>query len=183
MSAIQKIFEKYTPEYLALYGDRMPKVPKKGIQAIRECRTGTFGTALYVCEGCGSTHTLPCSCGNRHCPTCQLEKATQWLQVQVGKLLPCNYLFLTFTLPEGLRRVIRSHQRVGYAALFSCTNDALRKLANDKRFVGTSRIGFLAALHTWGGQFTCWHLFLRVSGCCFLRLFWRILDGLTRPSG
>ena len=152
MSAIQEIFKKYVPEYLALYSDRMPKVHKKVIRAIQQCRTGTFGTALYVCEGCGTTHTLQCSCGNRHCPTCQKEKATQWLQMQTRKLLPCNYFFLTFTLPEGLRSVIRTHQQAGYEALFSCTYSALRKLASDKRFVGTSRIGFLATLHTWGGQ-------------------------------
>jgi len=152
MSAIQEIFKKYVPEYLDLYGDRMPKVHKKVIHAIRECRSGTFGTALYACEECGATHTLQCSCKNRHCPTCQHEKAAQWLQTQTQKLLPCNYFLITLTLPEGLRQVVRSHQRSAYAALFLCASGALTKLAGDKRFVGTSRIGFLAALHTWGGQ-------------------------------
>lgn len=152
MNAIQKIFRKYGPEYLALYRDRMPRVHKKVIRAIQKCRNGAFGTAVYHCDGCGALHTLQCSCGNRHCPTCQHEKATQWLQMQVQKLMPCNYFFLTFTLPEALRRTIRSHQRAGYAAMFSCTYDALKALANDKRFLGTSRIGFLAALHTWGAQ-------------------------------
>lgn len=151
MSAIQEIFRKYAPEYLALYGDRMPEVHKKVIRAIRECRTGTFGAILYACEECGATHTLQCSCGNRHCPTCQHEKAVQWLETQTGNLLPCNYFFLTFTLPEGLRPIVRSHQRAAYAAMFSCADSALRKLAGDRRFVGTSRIGFLAALHTRGG--------------------------------
>lgn len=152
MSAIQEIFKMYGPKYLLLYGDRMPKVHKKVIRAIQKCRTGAFGTALYVCEGCGTPHELQCSCGNRHCPTCQHEKAARWLQTQEEKLLPCNYFFITLTLPEGLRSVIRSHQRKGYAALFSCTHGALKKLAGDKRFVGTSRIGYLAVLHTWGGQ-------------------------------
>jgi len=61
-----------------------------------------------------------CSCGNRHCPTQQNEKAAQWLQTQTQKLLPCNYFFITLTMPEGLRCVVRSHQRSAYAALFSC---------------------------------------------------------------
>jgi hypothetical protein len=36
--------------------------------------------------------------------------------------------------------------------MFSCAQAALKKLARDTRFVGTSRIGFLTALHTWGGM-------------------------------
>jgi hypothetical protein len=36
--------------------------------------------------------------------------------------------------------------------LFSCTNEALKKLAQDTRFIGSDRIGYLAALHTWGGM-------------------------------
>lgn len=151
MSAIQEVFRKYGPGYLALYGDRMPGVHKKVIRAVRECRSGTFGKAVYRCEQCGATHTLACSCGNRHCPTCQHEKARQWLKIQMEKLMPCDYFLMTLTLPEGLRHVIRSHQRVGYSAMFSCAHGALKTLACDKRFVGTSRIGFLAALHTWGG--------------------------------
>jgi hypothetical protein len=67
-------------------------------------------------------------------------------------VLPCHYFLLTVTVPEALRRVIRSHQRDGYAALFSCTVGALKKLARDPRFLGSQRIGCLAVLHTWGSQ-------------------------------
>jgi len=34
--------------------------------------------------------------------------------------------------------------------MFSCAHEALRKLAHDKRFVRSTRIGYLAVLHTWG---------------------------------
>jgi hypothetical protein len=68
------------------------------------------------------------------------------------KLLPTHYFLLTVTLPQGLRDIARSHQRIVYAALFSCAHDALKKLAQDKRFVGPSRIGYLAVLHTWGSM-------------------------------
>jgi len=36
--------------------------------------------------------------------------------------------------------------------MFSCAHEALKKLARDKRFVGSGRIGYLAVLHTWGGM-------------------------------
>lgn len=165
MSAIQDIFQKAGPSYLARHGDRMSAIHKKVMRAVMECRTGAFGTAKYGCEKCGAIHELDCACGNRHCPACQIDKAEQWLESQVSKLLPCNYFLLTLTLPEELRQVVRSNQRVAYAAMFSCAYESLKKLAKDKRFIGSPRIGMLGALHTWGGQLQYHpHLHLVVPG-------------------
>jgi len=154
MSAIQAIFQRYGEEYLERYGQAMPSSHKKVIRAIRNCRSGDFGAHLYRCEGCGLVHVAPCSCGNRHCPTCQHDKASHWLYKQMKNLLPCPYFMVTFTVPEGLRDFIRSHQKVAYAALFDAASGALRKLARDKRFVGADQIGFFGVLHTWGRQLT-----------------------------
>ena len=165
MSAIQKIFQIYGPQYLALYGDRMPHVHKKTIQDISGCRNGSFGTILYGCHDCGTIQTIACCCGNRHCPTCQHDKTDQWLKKQMEKLLPTHYFLLTLTLPPGLREVARAHQKIAYAALFSCAHEALRKLAQDKRFIGSTRIGYLAVLHTWGGMLQYHpHLHLVIPG-------------------
>ena len=152
MSAIQKIFRIYGKQYLARYGDRMPQIHKKAIHDIADCRSGSFGTIVYGCHDCHTIQSIPCCCGNRHCPTCQQNKSEQWLQNQMEKLLPTHYFLLTITLPEGLRDVARSHQKIVYAALFSCAHEALTKLAKDKRFVGSHRIGYLAVLHTWGSM-------------------------------
>ena len=152
MSAIQDIFKTYGPEYLALYGDRMPENHKKVMHAICECRSGSFGTVLYDCEHCRLLYPIPCCCGNRHCPSCQNNKADEWLRKQMEKLLPTHYFLLTITLPEPLRDVARSHQELMYEALFSCTHESLKKLAKDKRFIGSARIGYLAVLHTWGAN-------------------------------
>ena len=152
MSIIQKIFQKYGPEYLSRYADRMPKLHKKVMQAITTCRSGSFGTLVYTCDGCHTMQTVPCCCGNRHCPSCQHDKTNEWLYRQMRKLLPANYFLLTITLPEALRKVVRSHQSMAYAAMFSCANESLKTLSKDKRFIGSSRIGYLAVLHTWGGM-------------------------------
>ncbi|RLB87216.1 MAG: transposase [Deltaproteobacteria bacterium] len=165
MSTIQDIFQTYGPQYLALHEDRMPRVHKKTIQDIIGCRSGSFGTILYGCHDCQTIQPIPCCCGNRHCPTCQQNKMDQWLHKQMEKLLPTHYFLLTITLPHGLRQVVRSHQKITYAALFSCTHEALKKLARDKRFVGSTRIGYLAVLHTWGSMLQYHpHLHLVIPG-------------------
>ena len=165
MSAIQKIFQTYGPEYLALYGERMPQIHKKVIQDITDCRNGSFGTILYACDDCQKTQPIPCCCGNRHCPTCQHDKTDEWLSKQMEKLLPTHYFLLTITLPQELRKVARSHQKIVYTKMFSCAHSALRKLSGDKRFIGSSRIGYLAVLHTWGGTLQYHpHLHLVIPG-------------------
>ena len=80
----------------------------------------------------GPFRPISCCCGNRHCPTCQHDKADQWLHKQIEKLLPTHYFLLTLTLPQGLRQVARSHQKTVYGAMFSCAHQALKKLAQDK---------------------------------------------------
>ena len=90
------------------------------------------------------------SCGDRHCPVCQRDKAEAWLAKQVDRLLPCPYFLVTFTLPAELRALARSRPRVVYAALFEASSAALRTLASDPKFVGTDRLGFFGVLHTWG---------------------------------
>ena len=165
MSAIQNIFQLYGPQYLTLYADRMPSIHKKAIEDITNCRSGSFGTIVYGCHDCHIMQSIPCCCGNRHCPTCQRDKEQDWLHRQMEKLLPTHYFLLTITLPEGLRDVVRSHQKITYTALFSCAHKALKKLAHDKRFIGSSRIGYLAVLHTWGAMLQYHpHLHLVIPG-------------------
>jgi Putative transposase/Transposase zinc-binding domain len=105
---------------------------------------------IYQCAACGTTHAMGRSCGNRHCPTCQQDKAKAWLENQIDRLLPCPYFLLTFTVPAGLRGLVRRHQRVAYAAIFEASSAAIKTLAADPKYVGTSRCGFFGVLHTWG---------------------------------
>jgi hypothetical protein len=57
---------------------------------------------------------------------------------------------ITFTVPEQLRAVVRQHQRVCYAAMFDTSSEALKLLARDPKYLGTSKSGFFGVLHTWG---------------------------------
>jgi hypothetical protein len=59
---------------------------------------------------------------------------------------------LTFTVPEQLRAFLCAHQRIGYAALFQASAEAIKTLAPEPKFLNADTPGFLGVLHTWGRQ-------------------------------
>ena len=152
MNTIQQIFTQYAPEYIHRFGDAMPNEHRKVIDAIIDCRTQSCGMAIYQCDKCHSSHSAFRSCGNRHCPSCQNHKTKMWLQWQMKRQLPGHHFMITFTVPEQLRRFIRSNQRICYAALFKASADTLKKLSADAKFIGGDLPGFFGVLHTWGRQ-------------------------------
>jgi hypothetical protein len=150
MPTVADVLRRYGAAYLERFGAAMPAEHKKVLDAICACRTGQLGTVVYACESCRTTHAMGRSCGNRHCPTCQQDKTKAWLEKQTARLLPCPYFLITFTLPAGLRELVRRHQRIAYPALFDASSAALKTLAADPKYVGTTRCGFFGVLHTWG---------------------------------
>jgi transposase-like zinc-binding protein len=85
---------------------------KRALQAIQQCRTAALGGQVYGCTDCGKLQYSYHSCGNRHCPKCHGQRTERWLQQQRGRLLPCPYFLLTFTLTLDLRALARSHQKL-----------------------------------------------------------------------
>jgi Transposase zinc-binding domain/Putative transposase len=150
MPSVAEVVRRYGGAYLERFGATMPSAHKKVLAAIAACRTGELGLVLYRCQCCGEMQAMGRSCGDRHCPACQRDKAEAWLEKQTNRLLPCPYFLVTFTLPAAMRGVARSHQRAVYSALFEASSEALRSLAADPKYVGTERLGFFGVLHTWG---------------------------------
>jgi len=148
MPEIADIFRQYGPEYLNQYGNRMPKSHKKAIWDITNCRTEVMGGHVFVCENCHEKQYSYHSCQNRHCPKCMNDRTEKWLKKQKESLLPTGYFLITFTLPEELRKIAISNQKLMYNILFHCSAASLKKLAADNRFVG-GMIGFTSVLHTW----------------------------------
>jgi hypothetical protein len=62
--------------------------------------------------------------------------------------LPVPYFHVVFTLPDELRRLVRSHQKELLGALFSAAFESLAALCRDEHYLGGT-IGALAVLHTW----------------------------------
>jgi hypothetical protein len=149
---IQQIFRDHGEAYMEQYGGHMPAGHRKLIGCIQDCGTAAFGVHAFVCDDCHDIHRTGSSCGNRHCPVCQAGKSDDWLRKQLDKALPVTYFMITFTVPQELRRVIRSNPKIGYAALFNAASGALKKLAKDPRFVGCDTAGFTGILHTWTRQ-------------------------------
>ena len=87
MPTVADVLRRYGEEYLEQFGATMPGEHNKVLRAITACRTGALGTVLYACESCGRTHAVGRSCGNRHCPSCQQDKARDWLEDQIERLL------------------------------------------------------------------------------------------------
>lgn len=152
MGKINDLFRNYGPEYLARYQENIPAEHRKVIRAIIECRTEAAGLTLYQCTQCGETHLLFRSCGNRHCPQCQHHKSRYWLEQRIKQQLPGHHFLITFTVPEALRPFIRSHQRAVYTSLFKASSGAIKKLAQDDKYIGGDLPGFFGVLHTWGRQ-------------------------------
>ncbi len=150
MLTVADVLRRHGPTYLDRFDQSMPVEQKRVLRAIMACRTGKLGTVHYQCSGCGRRHVIGRSCGNRHCPSCQSGKGADWLERQLAKLLPCHYFLLTFTVPEKFRQFARRHPREAYAAMFRASSEAIKTLAADPKRLGATKMGFFAALHTWG---------------------------------
>ena len=150
MATLKKIMRDFGPHYIQRFGHTMPDQHQKAIDAIANCRTDFFGATVYRCESCGKNHLVHRCCGNRHCPSCQSHKTRKWLENRLDEMLPVHYFMITFTVPEGIRRFIRNNQRAAYAAMFAASSQTLKKLAQDKKFIGADLPGFFGVLHTWG---------------------------------
>jgi len=153
LTTLADIFQLYGAEYIDKFGERILPSHKKVIQDVLVCRTKLMGGHTWYCENCREYHYNYHSCRNRNCPQCQNERCEEWLEKQIEKLLPVEYFMATFTLPEKLRSVARSHQKECYSILFQSSADSLKKLALDKRFCGGA-IGMTGVLHTWSRQLT-----------------------------
>lgn len=152
MDTIKDIITAFAPEYLDRFGSFIPGNHIKVINAIKSCRTNDTGAVVYSCKRCGKIHSIYRSCGNRHCPTCQNHKTREWLKTQTQRQVPGHHFMLTFTIPDSVRGVVRSNQRVSYSALFKASSNAIKKLSPDEKYIGGDLPGFFGVLHTWGRQ-------------------------------
>ncbi len=149
---VRDIFQTYGMAYLNKYADTIPDNHRKVIHDIMDCRTERMGTILCTCNSCGYSFEIYKSCGNRHCPTCQGEKANDWLSKRLDQMLPVHHFMITFTVPAPFREFFRSHQSFAYSNLFKSSSFVLKKLASEKTYFDGDIPGFFGVLHTWGRQ-------------------------------
>ncbi len=148
MVELADILRRAGPEYLRTHAGPLLPSHRRAMNDIVQCRTPALGGSLYRCDECAALAYRYHSCRNRHCPTCQDDRAQRWLERVRQRLLHTGHYLLTFTLPQGLRSVARSHQRLVYAALLREAAATVLTLCKDPNWVGGTP-AILAVLHTW----------------------------------
>jgi hypothetical protein len=148
-----EIFRAHGPEYRARFAARMSADQLRAMRDIEACHTPAAGSALWRCPRCGGRHFTFLGCGNRHCPACGNTAAEAWLQKHSALLLPgVLYHLITFTVPEKLRRIIRSHPRELLELLMRTSASTLLDICANPRWIGGIP-GATAVLHTWTRQY------------------------------
>lgn len=148
MVELADIFRTAGPEYIRAHAGQLLPSHRRALNDIVQCRTAALGGSLYRCDDCGAFNYRYHSCRNRHCPKCQDDRAQEWLEGLRHRLLPCEHYLVTFTLPQELRAIARSHQRLTYAELLRQAAASVLTLCKDHTWVGGTP-GILAVLHTW----------------------------------
>jgi hypothetical protein len=148
---LAEVLRRHWPEYERQFGAQLLPSHRRAVQAILTCRTGALGGEVYRCADCCREHYVYHSCNHRACPQCGHADATEWIARQKLKLLPVPYYLITFTVPEGLRAWLRSHQKLGYALLLKESAGTLQDVALKDKYLG-AQLGILSVLHTWGRQ-------------------------------
>ncbi len=149
MGALADVFRRHGPAYRAKYAERMPSDQLRAMDAIETCRTPKRGGQRWRCGQCGEERWAFHSCGNRHCPSCGGDDAREWLRRQDALFLPVRYHLCTFTVPEELRRPIRSHPREALRILFAASSSTLLDVCANPQWLG-GRPGLTGVLHTNG---------------------------------
>jgi hypothetical protein len=175
MIELADVVRRHWPAYEQKYGAQILPSHRAAVEAILTCRTAALGGQLYACEPCGQQRYVYHSCQHRACPKCGHAEASEWIGRQKTRLLPVPYFLVTFTVPEQLRSLIRSHQKDLFDLLFRESAAAMQDVAANPKHLG-AQLGMLGVLHTWSRQLIYHphiHYVVAGGGLSDDGLFWR----------
>lgn len=167
------------PSLIEKYGHKITAHQRWALQSIIDCRTGSLGSTLMVCDDCKQQQLRHRSCGHRSCPQCQQQSNLAWLERQQARLLPVNYFMVTFTLPVQLRALTYANPDVFYNILFKVSLGVLNTFANNDQDLNGD-LGACGILHTNNRRLDYHpHIHFIVPGCAInrRRRQWRKLKG------
>jgi len=121
------------------------------LNTLQQCRTQTLGGHKDKCDNNNCSHERFSynSCGNRHCPKCQISKQLIWAEDRMNDALNVKYFHIVFTVPDTLHTICLLDSKAFYEALFDCAWSTLRTFGYSHYGVET---GAICVLHTWGKQ-------------------------------
>jgi hypothetical protein len=115
---LSDIFRLHGPAYLMTFGDSLSHEQKRALRAIAICRTAALGGHVDQCDQCGYRKISYCSCRNRHCPKCHGHARARWLEERATELLPVEYFYVVFTLPQLVAPLALQNQQLVYGLFF-----------------------------------------------------------------
>ncbi len=119
------------------------------LNALQQCRTAELGGHKDRCDNdsCAHERFSYNSCGNRHCPKCQIARQMLWAEDRMRDALNTKYFHIVFTIPDELNSICQLSSKAFYEAQFACVWDTLRSFGYSYYGVET---GAICVLHTWG---------------------------------
>ena len=158
------VVRRFKGDHVARFGHLMMPSQKKALDDIAACMTAEMGGHQYQCRDCEHSFWVYHGCRNRACPACHGRQTRDWLEARQAELLPCDYYHLVATVPEEMRPLFLSDQKVMYALFMRTVAGAVIDLCRDRKYLGASP-GILMLLHTWTGQMGYHpHVHLLVTG-------------------
>jgi hypothetical protein len=119
----------------------------KILHNILQCRTASLGGHEEACDNCSEIRYSYNSCGDRHCPKCQLSKQNKWVEKLQEETLSVKHYHIIFTVPHCLNEVCLWNDKLYYKLLFKSMWETLRTFGYTEYGVES---GAVAVLHTWG---------------------------------
>jgi hypothetical protein len=119
------------------------------LNALQQCRTAELGGHKDRCDNdnCAHERFSYNSCGNRHCPKCQIARQMLWAEDRMRDALNVKHFHIVFTVPDELNAISQLNSKAFYEALFDCVWDTLHSFGYSHYGVET---GAICMLHTWG---------------------------------
>lgn len=146
-SKIQQALSMGWPQFCRSF--QPSDVQWKAAHSIMQCKTGTLGCNISICEECGHQETHNNSCRNRNCPVCQAVLKEVWVDARKSEVIDTPYFHVVFTVPSELNPLIYANQKPLYSLLHKCSAETLLELSADSKYLGATP-GIIQVLHTWG---------------------------------
>jgi len=148
-SKIQQILDHAWNQYCDSFCPS--SVQSKAAHSIMNCKSGTLGCNISICQDCDHTAFHHNSCRNRNCPNCQAVLKEVWIDQRRSEVIDAPYFHVVFTVPAELNSLIYSNQKLLYSLLHRCSAETLIELASDHKYLGATP-GIIQVLHTWGQE-------------------------------
>lgn len=147
---IQQIFRFSYEDFSEKYSF-LSDVQKKSANAILNCKSGTLGYNISICDDCGHTEFHNNSCRNRNCPNCQAIPTQLWVDKRRAEVIDSPYFHVVFTLPHELNPLLYCNQKLLYGLFHRCCAETLSELSLNPKYLGATP-GIIQVLHTWNQE-------------------------------